>query len=112
MNYKIALIKGDGIGPEISREAVKVLNEIEKIYNHKFDINEIAGAGEAIDKYGDPLPKDSLDICISSDAVLIGNIGGSKWNNMPLHQKPVKAILKNKKSLKSYIKFKAYNSKL
>ena len=99
MNYKIALIKGDGIGPEISREAVKVLNEIEKIYNHKFDINEIAGAGEAIDKYGDPLPKDSLDICISSDAVLIGNIGGSKWNNMPLHQKPVKAILKIRKAL-------------
>ncbi len=99
MNYKIALIKGDGIGPEISNEAVKVLKNIEKLYEHNFEINEVSGAGEAIDKFGDPLPKESLDTCLESDAVLIGNIGGSKWSNVPLDKKPVKAILEIRKAL-------------
>lgn len=99
MNYKIALIKGDGIGPEISREAVKVLKEIGKIYDHNFEINQVSGAGDAVDKYGDPLPQESLNTCINSDAVLIGNIGGSKWNDIPLEKKPVKSILKIRKAL-------------
>ncbi len=99
MNYKIALIKGDGIGPEISNEAAKVLKEIEKNYGHKFEINEVYGAGDAVDKLGDPMPKETLDACIESDAVLIGNIGGSKWNNVPLDKKPVKAILEIRKAL-------------
>lgn len=99
MNYSIALIKGDGIGPEISNEAVKVLKEIEKFYGHNFKINELYGAGEAVDKFGYPMPKETLDACIESDAVLIGNIGGSKWNNVPLDKKPVKAILKIRKAL-------------
>lgn len=99
MNYNIALIKGDGIGPEISKEAVKVLKAIEKIYGHNFEINEVCGAGDAIDKFGNPIPTETLDVCIESDAVLIGNIGGSKWNNEPLDKKPVKAILKIRKAL-------------
>ncbi len=99
MDYTIALIKGDGIGPEISNEAIKVLEEIEKIYNHNFKIDMVCGAGEAVDKHGEPLPKESLDKCINSDAVLIGNIGGSKWNNVDLDKKPVKAILKIRKAL-------------
>ena len=99
MNYNIALIKGDGIGPEISNEAVKVLHEIGKLYNHNFNINEVSGAGEVVDKFGDPLPEESLEACLESDAVLIGNIGGSKWNNVPLDKKPVKAILKIRKVL-------------
>ena len=101
MNYKIALIKGDGIGPEISREAIKVLKEIENIYDHNFEIKEVAGAGEAVDKYNDPLPEDTLKVCLESDAVLIGNIGGSKWNNVELDKKPVKSILKLRKALKA-----------
>ena len=99
MNYNIALIKGDGIGPEISKEAVKVLKAIEKIYGHNFEINEVCGAGDAVDKFGNPIPTETLDVCIESDAVLIGNIGGSKWNNEPLDKKPVKAILKIRKAL-------------
>lgn len=100
MNYSIALIKGDGIGPEISNEAVKVLKEIEKLYGHKFDIKEVCGAGEAVDKLGEPIPKNTLRTCLESDAVLIGNIGGRKWNNVPLDKKPVKAILEIRKALK------------
>ena len=99
MDYKIVLIKGDGIGPEISREAVKVLNTISNIYNHNFEIEEVIGAGEAVDKFGDPLPKESLEACLESDAVIIGNVGGSKWNSVSLCKKPVKAILKIRKAL-------------
>ncbi|MGL5314368.1 MAG: 3-isopropylmalate dehydrogenase [Peptostreptococcaceae bacterium] len=94
MDYKIALIKGDGIGPEISAEAVKVLNIIGKTFNHKFDFIDVVGAGEAVDKFGEPLPVESLEACINSDAVLIGNIGGSKWKSVELEKNPVRAILK------------------
>lgn len=100
MNYNIALIKGDGIGPEISNETIKVLNIIGKLFNHKFNLKEVIGAGEAVDKEGDPLPETSLKVCLESDAVLIGNIGGSKWNSIDLDKKPVKAILKIREALK------------
>ena len=66
MNYNIALIKGDGIGPEISKEAVKVLKEIEELYGHNFEINEVCGAGDAVDKFGNPIPTETLDACIES----------------------------------------------
>lgn len=100
MEAKIALIKGDGIGPEISKEAIKVLKTIEKIYNHKFNINEVIGAGEAVDICGNPLPEETLKACLQSDAVIIGNIGGSKWDKVELDKKPVKVILKLREELK------------
>lgn len=99
MDYNIAVIKGDGIGPEITREATKVLHTIGRLYNHDFKINEIIGAGNAVDICGEPLPKESLDICLKSDSIIIGNIGGSKWNNVDLDKKPVKAILKLREAL-------------
>ena len=99
MNYNIALIKGDGIGPEISNEAVKVLKKVQELYGHNFEINEVCGAGDAVDKFGEPIPKETLQACIDSDAVLIGNIGGSKWNDVELDKKPVKAILEIRKAL-------------
>ncbi|RDY26004.1 3-isopropylmalate dehydrogenase [Romboutsia weinsteinii] len=99
MEYKIALIKGDGIGPEITKEAVKVLNTIGDIYGHKFEFNEVIGAGEAVDKCGDPLPEESLQACLESDSVMIGNLGGKKWDKNPLEKKPVKAIFKIREAL-------------
>ena len=63
MEYKIARIPGDGIGPEISEEAVRVLERIGKLYGHTFVFTEVDAGGIAIDKYGDPLPEDQLDIC-------------------------------------------------
>lgn len=100
MEYKIALIKGDGIGPEITAQAVKVLDSISDIYGYKFKIENVVGAGEAVDKYGEPLPEKSLKSCIESDAIIIGNLGGSKWDNIELDKKPVKAILKLREALK------------
>lgn len=99
MEYNIALIKGDGIGPEISDETVKILEIIGKLYNHRFNIKEVIGAGEAVDKYGEPLPKKSLKICLQSDAIIIGNIGGKKWDSVSMDKKPVKSILDLRKAL-------------
>ena len=99
MNYNIALIKGDGIGPEISNETVKVLRTIERLYNHKFNIKEVLGAGQAVDKYNTPLPKLTIDTCIESDAVIIGNVGLSKYNNVEMNLNPVKLILDLRKIL-------------
>ena len=99
MNYNIALIKGDGIGPEISDETVKVLRTIERLYNHKFNIKEVLGAGQAVDKYNTPLPKLTIDTCIESDAVIIGNVGLSKYNNVEMNLNPVKLILDLRKIL-------------
>lgn len=99
MEYKIAVIKGDGIGPEITKQALKVLNSISDIYGYKFKIENVVGAGEAVDKYGEPLPEKSLRACIDSDAIIIGNLGGEKWENVELDKKPVKAILKLREEL-------------
>lgn len=100
MEYNIAVIKGDGIGPEITAQTLKVLNSISDIYGYKFKIDNVVGAGEAVDKYGEPLPEKSLKACMKSDAILIGNLGGSKWDNIELDKKPVKAILKLREALK------------
>lgn len=96
MEYKIALIKGDGIGPEIIKEDIKVLNTIGDIYGHKFRFNEVIGSG---DKCRDPLPEESLQACLESDSVMIGNLGGKKWDKNPLEKKPVKAIFKIREAL-------------
>lgn len=92
MNYKIACIPGDGVGPEIVGQAVKVLKAVEKKFGHAFEINWVLAAGEAIEKTGDPMPADSLKTCLESDAVILGNLGGSKWENEPLDRNPVKTI--------------------
>lgn len=68
MKFNIALIKGDGIGPEISAEAVKVLEESGRIFSHNFNITYVVAAGEAVDKFNNPLPEESIETCIKSDA--------------------------------------------
>lgn len=92
MIYNIALINGDGIGPEVVNEAKKVLKKIEEVSDIKFSIREVLATGEAIDKVGEPLPKESLEICKNSDAVIIGNIGGRKWRDYALDKKPERTI--------------------
>lgn len=103
MEYKIALINGDGIGPEVIREAVKVLETVEEISHVRFDFKEVLAAGEAIDKVGEPLPSESLEVCKNSDAIIIGNIGGKKWRDNPLDKKPEKAILQLRKEVNAAI---------
>ena len=93
MTKNIALIPGDGIGPDIVSEAVKVMDAVAAQFGHKFTYSNVLAGGAAIDKFGEPLPKDQLDICLNSDAVLLGAVGGPKWDNLPSNLRPEKALL-------------------
>ena len=94
MEYKIARIPGDGIGPEISEEAVRILSRIGELYGHTFAFTEVDAGGVAIDKYGDPLPEEQLEACRRSDAVLLAAVGGEKWDDLPVDKRPEKGLLR------------------
>lgn len=99
MNYNIAVMAGDGIGPEIVREAIKVLDKIGEVYNHEFKYTDVLGGGIAIDETGYPLPDESIEVCKKSDAVLLGAVGGPKWDDLPGHLRPEAGLLKIRKEL-------------
>ncbi|MBS7359817.1 MAG: 3-isopropylmalate dehydrogenase [Oscillospiraceae bacterium] len=94
MEKNIAVIRGDGIGPEIVNEALVVLNKVAAVYGHKFTYTDVDMGGCAIDKWGEPLPKEMLDKCLASDSVLLGAVGGDKWNDVPGEKRPEKGLLK------------------
>ena len=94
MVKNIAVIRGDGIGPEIVNEALKVLGKVAKLYGHTFQYTDVDMGGCAIDKYGDPLPESELKKCVESDSVLLGAVGGNKWNNVPGSMRPEKGLLR------------------
>lgn len=96
---KIALIPGDGIGPEVIDQGVKVLKVIEKKYDCKFEFTEVLMGGIAIDKTGVPLPEETVNICKASDAVLLGAVGGDKWDKLPGKLRPETGLLGIRKSL-------------
>ena len=102
MEYKIAVVKGDGIGPEVTDEAIRVLNKIGEIYGHTFEYDEKYGGGIAIDETGEPLPQETIDACKKSDAVLFGAVGGPKWDDVPGHIRPEMAVLGLRKELGLY----------
>lgn len=93
MEFKCAVIKGDGIGPDIVDQAIKVLGKIEEKFNHKFVYTEVLAGGAAIDATGQPLPQETIDVCLASDAVILGAVGGPKWDTLPGDQRPEKALL-------------------
>ena len=93
MEKKIALIPGDGIGPDVVAEAVKVLDAVGAKFGHKWNYETVIAGGCAIDKFGKPLPQEQLDICLNSDAVLLGAVGGPKWDNLASELRPEKALL-------------------
>ncbi len=103
MDKKIAVIKGDGIGPEIVCEAQKVLDKVGVKFGHKFEYTDVLMGGCAIDATGEPLPQETIDICKASDAVLLGSIGGdtttSPWYKLPAHLRPEAGLLKIRKEL-------------
>ena len=101
--YKIAVVAGDGIGPEITAEAVKVLKKIGGKYGHSFIFDEVCAGGVAIDKYGEPLPGESLDRCKNSDAVLLGAVGGPKWDGAEGSKRPERALLGIREGLGLYV---------
>ncbi len=94
MNKNIAVIRGDGIGPEIVQQALLVLDKVASLYSHTFNYTDVDMGGCAIDKWGDPLPQAELDKCLASDSVLLGAVGGDKWNDVPGHMRPEKGLLR------------------
>jgi 3-isopropylmalate dehydrogenase len=102
VNYKISVIKGDGIGPEIIDEAIKVLDKTGKKYGHNFQYMEALAGGAAIDEKGTPLPEETLNILRTSDALLFGAVGGPKWDNLPGNERPEQGLLKLRKELCLY----------
>lgn len=93
MDMKIALVKGDGIGPDIVDEAVKVLNKVCEKYNHNIEYKEVLAGGAAIDKFNNPLPSETLETCKECDSVILGAVGGPKWDNVASELRPEKALL-------------------
>lgn len=91
--YKVAVLPGDGIGPEVMAQAIKVLNKIEKKYGVSFDFKFSDVGGIAIDNYGEPLPAHTLKLCEESDAILFGSVGGPKWENLPPEKQPERGAL-------------------
>ncbi|MEJ5173473.1 MAG: 3-isopropylmalate dehydrogenase [Hydrogenothermaceae bacterium] len=100
--FKIAVLPGDGIGPEIIDAAIRVLDVIEKKYNIEFEYKYGLVGGAAIDETGDPLPEETLKICKESDAILFGAVGGDKWDNLPTDKRPEKGLLRIRKELNLY----------
>ena len=93
MEFKIALVKGDGIGPEIVDSAVRVLEKIGRKFGHTFHCTPYLAGGCAIDAVGIPLPQETVDGCLAADSVLLGAVGGPKWDKNPGNLRPEKALL-------------------
>ncbi|NIK76240.1 3-isopropylmalate dehydrogenase [Paenibacillus castaneae] len=96
---KIAVIAGDGIGPEVVGEALKVLKKTEELYGYKFETEHGLFGGIAIDEKGTPLPQETLDLCKGADAVLLGAVGGPKWDNNSKELRPETGLLGIRKAL-------------
>lgn len=93
MKYNIAVVKGDGVGPEIVSEAMLVLDKIGEKFGHEFCYQEVLAGGCSIDANGIPLTQETIYICKAADSVLLGAVGGPKWDNVPSEKRPEKALL-------------------
>ncbi len=102
MNKTIAVIRGDGIGPEIVSEAMGVLDAVAKKFGHTFTYQEAPMGGCAIDEFGVPLPDSSLETCLASDSVLLGAVGGPKWDSQPSANRPERGLLKLRSAMGLY----------
>ena len=102
MNKTIAIIKGDGIGSEIVNEAMGVLDAVAAKFGHTFTYKEAPMGGNAIDAFGVPLPEASLETCLASDSVLLGAVGGPKWDSQPSTNRPERGLLKLRAAMGLY----------
>lgn len=102
MKYNIAVIHGDGIGPEVVGEALKVLDTIAAKYHHEFVYTPVLAGGCAIDAVGECLPQTTIDACKAADAVLLGAVGGWKWDTLPGDKRPERALLGLRKELELF----------
>lgn len=99
MEYRIAVLAGDGVGPEVVGEGIKVLRVIEDISDLRFTLRPALVGGAAVDATGNPLPDETLQICRESDAVLFGSVGGPKWDALPSEQRPERGLLRLRQTL-------------
>lgn len=99
MNYKLAVIPGDGIGPDVVEQTLLVLDKIGEKFGHTFQYHKVLAGGCAIDATGGCLPQETIDVCKASDAVLLGAVGGWKWDTLPGDQRPERALLGLRKAL-------------
>ncbi|HYK73557.1 MAG TPA: isocitrate/isopropylmalate family dehydrogenase, partial [Pseudoneobacillus sp.] len=99
MKKHIVLLPGDGIGKEVMQSAKDVLTSIAEEFNHSFSFETHDIGGAAIDQHGTPLPKQTVDACKRADAVLLGAVGGPKWDQLPSHLRPEKGLLGIRKEL-------------
>lgn len=99
MNYQIAVIPGDGIGPDVVEQTLNVMDKVGEKFGHTFTYKKVLAGGCAIDATGACLPQETIDICKASDAVLLGAVGGWKWDNLPGDQRPERALLGLRKAL-------------
>ncbi len=103
MKKKITIIEGDGIGPEVTRQSVRVLNAIAENFGHEFEYAYCLMGADAIDKTGNPLPDETIESCLNSDAILFGAIGHPRYDNDPSAKvRPEQGLLKLRKSLQLY----------
>ena len=92
-NYKIAVLAGDGVGPEVMAQAQRVLHAVSEKFSLVFELNEQLVGGAAIDECGEALPEQTLKACQEADAVLFGSVGGPKWESLPPAEQPERAAL-------------------
>lgn len=102
MSKKIIVLPGDGIGPEIMKSAVKVLETVADKYGHTFEFDNHEIGGAAYDKHGEPLTAETVDACVQADAILLGAIGGPAYDELPTHLRPEQGLLKIRKALNLY----------
>ncbi|HCM26133.1 MAG TPA: 3-isopropylmalate dehydrogenase [Treponema sp.] len=102
MTYSIALVPGDGIGPDVTNQAVEVLDAVGDSYGHVFNYVELLAGGCAIDATGEPLPASTVEAAKDCDAVLLGAVGGPQWENLPGHLRPERALLGLRSALDVY----------
>lgn len=113
MTFHITILPGDGIGPEVTAEAVRVLNAVASISGQSFDYDEQLIGGNAIRETGSPLPRATLDSCLASDAVLLGAVGSPEYDRLPAHQKPEAGLLLLRRALGGFANLRpaiAYDS--
>jgi len=100
--FTIAILPGDGIGPEIVKQAVKVMDAVSEKFGIKLNYKHALIGGAAIDEYGIPFPEETKEAILSSDAVLLGAVGGPKWDNLPFEKRPERALLGMRKLLNAF----------
>jgi len=113
MKTRITTLPGDGVGPEVTFEAVRVLETVAAIHGYRFEFEEHAIGGVAIKKFGSPLPRATLDACLASDAVLLGAVGAPEFDRLPPNQRPEAGLLLLRSALGGYANLRpaiAYSS--